>query len=57
MKTLDAEILFKSKGYYKLSGKATECVWCVSKISFNKENTTLTNYNRTNNISLRVRNI
>ena len=54
MKEHDVAIAFTPKGHCELDGRGIEYLWGVSKLLFRKENSTLSNDERANNLKARV---
>lgn len=48
------EVDFTPKGHCEIAGRGIECLWVVSKTFFRKENATLDNHKRANNLKRRV---
>ena len=55
MNSLGVEVVFAPKGHCGLAGRGIECTWGVTKTTFRKENATLSNDDRVNNLPARVR--
>ena len=57
MKELDAGAVFTPKGHCELADRGLECSWGVTKMMFRKENATLDDDKKVNNLKQRVKKI